>query len=230
MGLDGVELILAVEDAFYIAIADEEASNISTVGDLSNLVVAKLQGQATKSCLTSTAFYRTRRGIMDALGMERRQIRPSTPLQSILPRNGRRGNWRHLQKAMKLQLPDLRHPGWIQLSLLATGIALAMTPVFYGRVSFWAIPLLVLLGLVFGGLLLKFSSPLAVAFPNGNVTVGDLVRDVLALNHAHLADDVGGWNERSVWESLCRVIVIQTGVAPEKITPGARIVDDLGID
>jgi hypothetical protein len=30
--------------------------------------------------------------------------------------------------------------------------------------------------------------------------------------------------------TLCRLIVLKTGVAPEKITPEARIVADLGID
>lgn len=41
MGLDVVELILAVEDAFQIQIADEEAGSVSTIGDLHNLVVSK---------------------------------------------------------------------------------------------------------------------------------------------------------------------------------------------
>jgi hypothetical protein len=71
MGLDGVELLLAVEDAFQIHIEDHEAGGVYTVGDLYNLVVTKLQGQDSKRCLTSAAFYRTRRGIMDTLGVDR---------------------------------------------------------------------------------------------------------------------------------------------------------------
>lgn len=230
MGLDGVELILAIEDTFQISIADEEAGSASTVGDLHNLILARLQAKDTKNCLTSAAFYRTRRGIVDALRIERRQVRPSTPLQSILPRNGRRENWQRIREAMKLKLPDLNHPGWIVLVILAMGIALALLPVFYRRVGFEAIPLLVWLGLVLGGFLIKFSPPLAVAFPSRDVTVGDLAREVLALNHAHLADAVGGWNEKSVWEALSRVIVIQTGIASVKTTADAQIVRDLGIE
>lgn len=115
MGLDYVELILAVEDAFQIHIHDEEAGNVSTVGDLYNLVVSKLDGRDSKRCLTSVAFYRTRRAIAEALHLERREIRPTTPLEKILPRSDRQVRWRRIQESMDLKLPDLQHPGWIQV-------------------------------------------------------------------------------------------------------------------
>src|SRR5690349_19898404 len=174
MGLDGVELILAVEDVFQIHISDEEVSSVSTVGELHSLVIAKLQGLDTKTCLTSAAFYRTRRGIVDALGLGRRGITPSTPLRSLLPRKRRRENWRRIQEAMNLKLPELEHPGWIVVSLLAAGIGLTMIPTFYGQSGFAWVPLLMILGLVVGGLLIKFSPYLTFAFPNRNITVGDL--------------------------------------------------------
>ena len=230
MGLDGVELILAVEDAFQIHIEDEEAGRVSTVGDLHNLVVGKLHGQDSKRCLTSAAFYRTRRGIVDTLGVDRREIRPSTALEVILPRGSRREKWRRIQDATKLKLPDLRHPGWVQLVLLTVGVALAVASGVYGRVDFGWIALLSIGGLVVGGVLIKLSPPFAVEFPNNDATVGDLARDVLAINHARLVDEVGSWNKKDVWEALCRVIVMQTAVTREKITPEAGLVDDLGID
>jgi hypothetical protein len=230
MGLDGVELLLAVEDAFQIHIADDEAGNVSTVGDLHNLVVSKLQGKDSKRCLTSTAFYRTRRGIIDVLGIDRRGVRPATPLEVILPRNIRRDKWRCIQATMKMKLPDLQHPGWIQLSLLTIGVALAVTAGVYGGVGYGSIALLAFLGLIIGGFLIRLSPVLAVAFPNHDATVGDLARDVLAINHARLVDEVGTWNNKDVWKALCRVIVMQTSVAREKIKPEASIVDALRID
>jgi hypothetical protein len=124
MGLDGVELILAVEDAFQITITDEEAGTIVTVGDLHDLVMAKLHSQDCGRCLTSAAFYRTRQGIAESLGIARRDIRPSTSLDAILPRSGRRQSWRRIQEVANLNLPALQHPRWIQLTLVVTGIAL----------------------------------------------------------------------------------------------------------
>jgi len=87
-----------------------------------------------------------------------------------------------------------------------------------------------LIGLVVGGFLIKLTPALAVAFPNHDATVGDLAKDVLAVNHGRLVKELGSWNNSEVWETLCRVIVMQTGVAREQITPIARIVDDLRID
>lgn len=48
MGLDSVELIIAVEERFGIAIDDAEASLIETVGDLEQVVLCKLAPQESK--------------------------------------------------------------------------------------------------------------------------------------------------------------------------------------
>lgn len=71
------ELVEAVEDSFRIFIPDEDARGIVTAGEL--------HLADSKACLTGAAFYRVRRGISSALGIDRCQIGPSTPLESILP-------------------------------------------------------------------------------------------------------------------------------------------------
>jgi hypothetical protein len=108
MGLDIVELFLAVEDTFQIHIANDETGSVATVGDLHSLVLSKIHWQDSKRCLTTAAFYRIRRALVDALGLERRQIRPSTPLAVILPEHNRRENWRRIQKAMRWKLPGVQ--------------------------------------------------------------------------------------------------------------------------
>ena len=54
MGLDYVEIVLRTEDFFAIAIANEEASVVRTVGDLYNLICAKLDVAPFESPATST--------------------------------------------------------------------------------------------------------------------------------------------------------------------------------
>jgi len=45
MGLDSVELLLGVEEAFDIELSDDEASAIVTVGDLHNCLVRKWEAK-----------------------------------------------------------------------------------------------------------------------------------------------------------------------------------------
>lgn len=174
MGLDGVELILAIEDGFQIHITDGEASAVTTVGNLHDLVVSRLEGQGSKRCLTSAAFYRTRRGIIEALGLPREDVRPSTALENILPENVRREQWRRSQDSMSLKLPDLRHPGTSVSTLLAIGMMLTIGPGLYAHVGVGGLALLSFLGLIMGALLVKFTPTLATAFPHRAATVGDL--------------------------------------------------------
>lgn len=87
-----------------------------------------------------------------------------------------------------------------------------------------------LLGLAAGWCLIRLTPALAIEFPNRDKTVGDLAREVLVANHARLSEEIGGWNKAEVWAVLQQVVVKQTGVDLARVTPEARIVDDLGID
>lgn len=230
MGLDIVELVLAVEDGFQIHIEDEEASRVSTVGDLHYLVTSKLAGGGSKRCFTSAAFYRTRRGIVDALGVNRREIRPSTNLEALFPEDTRRTRWHAMQKVIGLKLPPLVFPGSTVLTFTVTGLLLGIATAVSAHSGVPAIALAAFVGLIVGGSALRLSPGSAIAIPNREQTVGDLARDILALNPAQFASEVGGWNELEVWETLCRIIVNQTGVKRSVITREALIVDDLGLD
>ncbi|MBL8290260.1 MAG: hypothetical protein JNN08_00415, partial [Bryobacterales bacterium] len=199
-------------------------------GDLYALVVSKLQGQDSKRCLTSAAFYRIRRGLVDALQFDRRQIRPSTRLETILPLNGRRDSWRRLQASTKLKLPALRPTARLQAVFLSLGIVMTVAPGIYARIAPAWFLLLLLLGLIVGGLLIRLFPSLATEFPLQNPSVGYLSREVLAMNHAQLSAELGSWNKQEVWQSLCRLIAARTSLDPAQVKPESQISGDLGID
>lgn len=230
MGLDGVELIMAVEESFGIQIANNEAATLMTVGDLYKLIAAKLPNPDLKTCLTSAAFYRVRRGIETGTGTDRRGMRPATLLADLMPRERRRESWSRTQQAIGLKLPRLRHANWIQLIFVAVGIALAVSGGAYAGYHMSTLLLLSIPGLLLGAVLIALTPWLAIELPNKVVTVGDLAKDVLAINYGRLANDLGSGSTKELWEALRRIIVIQTAVPIEKITPEARFVDDLGIN
>ncbi len=62
MGLDTVELVMEIEDAFSIKIPDDEASHMVTAGDVFDYIVAKTSVTTNSSvCLSAVAFYSLRR-------------------------------------------------------------------------------------------------------------------------------------------------------------------------
>jgi hypothetical protein len=56
MGLDAVEIILRTEELFAIEISDDEAAVVRTVGDLYQLICAKLSVPPLESPTTSEAL------------------------------------------------------------------------------------------------------------------------------------------------------------------------------
>ncbi len=230
MGLDGVELILAVEESFGIQIANEEAATLFTVGDLYKFIAKKVPAPDLKTCMTSAVFYRMRRGIETSTGVNRRDIRPTTLLADLMPRKRRRECWLRTQQAINLKLPRLRHADWIQLIFIVAGITLAVSWGVDAGYNFGTLLPFSILGFLIGGLFVALTPWLAIELPNNVVTVGDLAKDVLAINYGRLASDIGSGSPKELWEALRRIIVIQTAVPIEKITQESRFVDDLGIN
>ena len=67
MGLDAVEIVLRVEKTFGVDLPDAELESAATVGDLYKLLLSKLDG--SYACLSSRAFYRVRRSMVEVLGV-----------------------------------------------------------------------------------------------------------------------------------------------------------------
>jgi hypothetical protein len=232
MGLDQVELVIAIEDAFGIEFPDEEAAEIRTVGDLYDSIVSKLDNEAARRYLTSIAFYRTRRGLVDGLKVRRRLIRPSIPVAPLFPQASRREDWSRVQIASGLRFPNLLLPQWVHrcsLIVAVAVIALSILLVAFGKLSPWVIGPALFLGMGAGGGLLSLARPFANVLPNG-LTVGSLAKDVLMKNHAQISAQAKGWNASEVWDILCRLFETVSGVDRQEIRRDAEIVADLGID
>ena len=84
MGLDGVELVMEFEESFGIVLSSDEAAAIRTVGDAYRCILLKLDVRRSSHCETARRFYQIRRVLMDQLGVARRAVRPSTPIERAL--------------------------------------------------------------------------------------------------------------------------------------------------
>jgi hypothetical protein len=92
MGLDVVEIILGIGEAFEIEIPDHEAEKLSTVGQLYAFVVSRLAFNESRRCPSSAVFYQARRALIDRYGLQRRSIAPATTMEALLPASRRRSD------------------------------------------------------------------------------------------------------------------------------------------
>src|SRR5262245_50937116 len=99
MGLDGVEFVMAVEEAFQIAIPDEAAQQMLTLFDVVTYVYGRVGSEQGHGCAEQRAFYRLRHASMKVFAQPRKAIRPPARWDAILPPRQRRHNWHLLHKA-----------------------------------------------------------------------------------------------------------------------------------
>lgn len=111
VGLDGLEFLMAVEEAVQMAIPDDEAQRTPTPGDLVRYVLARLGARENPTgCLEQRAFYRLRRAIIQVFATPRSAVVPATPWVDLLPHRQVRHNWHLLHQAAGTRR-QARHTG-----------------------------------------------------------------------------------------------------------------------
>jgi acyl carrier protein len=247
MGLDSVELLMRIEEEFSIDLPDEDVSYVHTVGELYEVVLSKLK--TTPDCLSSRAFYRTRRALVDVLGLPRRSIRPSTYLEPLFPPAHRKQLWSAVADATGLTIPQLQFPKiwkgrFIQIAMifstilvLSAGIALHISyglnlePQMFGLLYwFMAIVFWIILFSASDVFLLRRMTFLRTEIPV--TSAGDLTQMVLALNPSAFTPETP--NEKpltkdQIWIKLVEIFCDQLQLDPDEIVPDATIAEDLGV-
>jgi hypothetical protein len=244
MGLDVVELVMEIEEAFDIVIPDRDGERIRDLGDLYQFVLKQMGRRRGGPCLSSVTFYRVRRALVEAAGVERHGIAPQSRLEDLLPIGSRRWQWGQLRESLgSLSLAKLKRPakviaGIALASLAFLGVAAGF---LYGAagvalwggliaVAVWA-RLLIETALLTRATL-QLTAPLAVCFPREYVTVRDVVLDLLAHHYGLIASEVNplgpvgpAGNDCEVWDALCRIIAENLGIDRTRLTESTRLSD-----
>jgi len=104
---DTVVLIYDLEKVFDIEISNEEAVQLSTVGELHDLLLQKISPNADdRKCATAMAFYRVHRALMEMGYPER--MAPATDVR-FLDKGGAKRAFKVLHEKTGLHLPQ---PDW----------------------------------------------------------------------------------------------------------------------
>jgi hypothetical protein len=231
MGLDGVEIVMAVEDAFGIAIADEEAAKVRTPRDLINLVCSKLQLSTDARCVSHRAFHHVRRELMNSFDVRRSDIRPSVRLEDLLPANQRRESWCKLRQALRAEVWPALQPTAAHWWLAALpGIGASALLNWGGSVANWISTALVASMIVVGSafLVIRATHRLGRDIPTECFTVGDLALFLVQHNRELFATPAGReWNPVEV-SAVVRKVIGDT-LAIRDFSDDADLVKDLGL-
>jgi hypothetical protein len=234
MGLDGVELIMAVEEKFGINISDEEAQNVLTVGDMKRLVRAKLDIVDDRTCLTQRAFHLIRTKAIAEFGLPRRNLRPDAYLENVIPQNNRRETWAHFQLSLGVPgLPELVRSYGVTFSLTALSLSFAVVAIWYGALHPVRFGPALIFGLTAAALVgwasARFTISLKTHFSAGYDRVADLARFLVARYPQMLGKPrTTKWSEEELWCLLKEVIIEQLGVS--KFDENSRFTKDLHVD
>jgi hypothetical protein len=86
MGLDLVEYVMAVEEAFEIDIPDADAARLETPAMLIDYLCTRVGESSDGPPLVQTAFYWLRTALADELGLSRSLIRPAATMSELTDR------------------------------------------------------------------------------------------------------------------------------------------------
>jgi len=230
MGLDIVEIVLEVEDAFGIKLPETALPAMEGPRAMKALILAELRQRDAHPCPNAWVFYRLRRAMMDALGIDRKQVRPDAELAGFFPPRYRWRRWQKVARQSGLWLPRLTFPAVIKRAffagLLVLGLGCLLDVCLGWFSGGWV------LGMLPGFVLWSFVSlkagRLTARLPRDCTTVRELVCQTARRNYGDPEAPRRSWTEQEVWQKLETIIAEITGLKPDEVTEVSRW-KDLGL-
>lgn len=219
MGLDSVDLVLAVEEEFDLTISDAEASRCRTPGDIIAIITDRMLPTGRPTCRSQAAFHRLRRSLGSVLGVPRNAVKLNAPIDRWLPTHARRQAWDQLRTEVgSRRWPELKRPAWLQATLWSLALAAG------GAGLTWQGPITALgLAALAGIVATRLTRPLADYLPAGLETVRSLVSYVPAPASAH-------WTRADVASRIREIVIEQLALNPAEYREDADFIRDLGMD
>jgi hypothetical protein len=205
---DDLDLIEAIEASFDVSFGDDELRDVRTFGELYDAVVSHLahtEDVRRTHCRSATAFRKIRRAFqLTGLG----EIRPSTPLRSLLATANHGKLSRRLEYETGLDLRATTLAGWTLVigSCVATAASLSFlsltgstldVPTAFGTVVATTVG-----GMFLAVVAASVSNGWGMTFDRDLLTAGDLADRAVHLNFKRLSSPSGQNHPADVWRTL----------------------------
>lgn len=235
MGLDSVELVLAFEEAFGIAIPDSDAAKMFTPRDVIDYIEQR-RGSGTKMlCVTRRAFHTIRERLME-IGIERSAIRLGTPLAQFFPENTRRSLWVSARGPISIQQwPELVRSGKLQNViaivplLVASAVLVSSFITASSRRILESFVLAIISAACVSLVLLRVTRSQCRHF-RGITTVRDLAIRVTAGGAASLLWKHEEFTPTEIAATVRQIVIEELGIKESHYAESKEFVRDLGMD
>ena len=234
MGLDTVELVIRFEDAFGIAIPDAVAAELTTPRKVTDYVLTRLTVSDEASCLSQQAFYFLRGKLVQYLHLSRRELRPSTRLESVILIENRRLVWDSLKSQIgPAAIPNLARPMWLVSLLSLITLFAFISTVIHARNNLnvgtnfaFFFGLLVTLFVGFGGAVV--TRPFKRHFRRGYECAGDLAKYLIMSSPHSFKVEKKGWSREQVALVVREIIIDEIGT--KDFTEDSHFIKDMHLD
>jgi acyl carrier protein len=233
MGLDAVEIVMAIEEAFDIQIEDSEAEQLLTPRDVIDLVALKTSGSHATDCLTQRAFNRLRSGFIQHGGQIRAKIKPKAKIGELISRDRRRQIIRQILDEIGVATdPHFVRPGWL-ISLICIGsLAMGISVVFLFRS--WDMPIdnpiviVPFIAVLSAWLALRLTTGMRCELDSSVATVGGLSRWLVARGPDFITIEPDKWTHEHIAARVREIVIEQLG-CEKTYRENAQLIQDLGL-
>ena len=223
MGLDAVELVMDFEEAFQMSLSDEEMRLPRTPGKVADVIFSRMKTVEENKCKTQAEFYKIRRILSEKFQVSRKDIRPNTLLETILPVQSRISEWQCLLKEIsegKTIHANLKGVMAIELTLLLINFVLIVLSIYF-LLNFNLIAFLFIFSLPF--LSERVYAPWRVNFPKEFQNVKDLIKICYTTLKPRLSRE-------EILEIVINITSDKLQIEKSKIKEDSSFIDDLGLD
>ena len=220
MGLDTVELVIAFEEEFGVAIDNDDAEKMKNPGDVADYMISRVRSNSDDPCLSQIGFYHIRSILMDEFNIPRKLIHPNTLLKDVIG-DDIRNNWTRLKKALGADyFPKLKRipaftftittgiPGLVSLCLIWSGQS--------GSIAFISFLTLAVIAN-------QLTSNRGNVIPSNVSTVATLIPFVGCVS-------TKVWSREQALKQVIEITAEQLGIKKENIRENSHFVHDLGAD
>lgn len=228
MGLDGVELVMALEEAFGVSISDGNAEQAVTPRMVGDIIFSKLQATNEATCQSQRAFYLLRKAFIRRFNLNRTAVAPDMTFRRLIPVNAEPQFWQELKNDIHARSwPVLVRPRWMVWLLTASVCA-----VFLG--SFWMFYKIVPVGVEFATILgavlaiatwilfIRLTNQFMVRIPHCIKTLRDIVP------YAITSDQIK-WTREQVSAVVKKIVLEQLDISEAQYREDTHFVKDLGL-